>query len=116
LEDVFETLISEILTIMAEGKNLEIRGFGSFKIKTRKKRRGRNPRTGIVVEIPPYKTPTFKISKDGQKAFENKVKEITPEKPTKMVFTAKEPDKEIKELPTESLSIDSIKIAESFSV
>ena len=72
LEVIFETIIDEILTVMAEGKNIEIRGFGSFKVKTKKNRIGRNPRTGKVIDIPAYKSPTFKVSKDGQNNFDKK--------------------------------------------
>ena len=78
LEHIFETFMDEILSVMAEGWNLELRGFGSFKTKIRKEKNGKNPRTGDMVKIPAYKAPTFKFSKHGQKNFENKVKE--PEK------------------------------------
>lgn len=67
-----EQLVDEIFTAMAEGHRIEIRGFGCFKPVTRKKRIGRNPRTGEVVEIPSYTAPLFKFSKEAQKIFDEK--------------------------------------------
>jgi integration host factor subunit beta len=68
-----ELLIDEIFHTMAEGHRIEIRGFGCFKPVTKKKRIGRNPRTGDVVEIPPYTAPYFKFSREAQKIFEEKL-------------------------------------------
>jgi nucleoid DNA-binding protein len=46
------------------GKNIEIRGFGTFKIKPRKARKARNPRTGEEVPVPDRKIPVFKPSNE----------------------------------------------------
>jgi integration host factor subunit beta len=73
LKPIFETFLDEILSIMAEGKRIELRGFGVFKPKDRRRRLGRNPRTGEQVDIPSYKAPTFKFSRDAQKTFEDKM-------------------------------------------
>jgi len=48
-EAVVDGFIMTVITAMKEGKNIEIRGFGSFKIKKRKGRMARNPRTGAQV-------------------------------------------------------------------
>ena len=72
LKPTLEAFLDEVLMIMAEGSRIEIRGFGCFKPVTRKKRVGRNPRTGDVVEIPEYTAPYFRFSKDAQKSFEDK--------------------------------------------
>jgi integration host factor subunit beta len=74
LKPILEIFLDEILGIMAEGYRIEIRGFGCFKPVTRKKRIGRNPRTGDVVEIPPYTAPYFRFSKEAQKTFDEKLK------------------------------------------
>lgn len=77
---VFDTFIDEIMASVAEGSRIEIRGFGCFKPILKKKRIGRNPRTGEVVDIPPYVAPYFKFSKDAQRVFEEKkTKSIQPE-------------------------------------
>ena len=72
---VIETLLDEIMTVLTDDHRIEIRGFGVFRAKTRKSRRGRNPRTGESVQVPSYVAPTFKFSKDGQKIFDNKILE-----------------------------------------
>jgi integration host factor subunit beta len=59
--DAFLTAIKEA---MSEHKNIEIRGFGTFKVRERKSRLARNPRTGDPVEVPPRAVPVFKPSKD----------------------------------------------------
>lgn len=56
VQKVFDT----ILEALAQGKHIEIRNFGVFKVKTRKPRIGRNPRTNIPVPIPERKTVVFK--------------------------------------------------------
>ena len=49
---------------LAEGKHYEIRGFGTFKVKARKSRMARNPRTGEPVPVPDRKVPVFKVSRE----------------------------------------------------
>jgi len=71
LKTILECFLNEILQILSEGKRIEIRGFGCFNTKVRKKRVGRNPRTGQEVLIPKYIAPFFKFSREAQKIFEN---------------------------------------------
>ena len=59
-----DSLIEAISQALTDGKNIEIRGFGSFKVKSRKGRMARNPRTGEQVEVPARDVPVFKPSKD----------------------------------------------------
>jgi integration host factor beta subunit len=59
--DQFLLAISEAL---ARGEHLEIRGFGTFKVKRRKSRMARNPRTGEPVPVPERNVPVFKVSKE----------------------------------------------------
>jgi len=55
----------EVITeALSDANNIEIRGFGSFKVKTRKARKARNPRTGETVDVPERQVPTFKPSKE----------------------------------------------------
>ena len=49
-----------IIEALARGEKIELRNFGVFKIKQRKSRTGRNPRTGQVVPVPPRKVVVFK--------------------------------------------------------
>ena len=53
-----------IVEALARGEKIELRNFGVFKIKQRKSRTGRNPRTGQVVPVPPRKVVVFKPGLD----------------------------------------------------
>jgi len=63
-----ETIVNSVFESMAEvlkrGERIEIRGFGSFQVKIRESREGRNPKTGQVVSIPTKRTPFFKVGKE----------------------------------------------------
>lgn len=72
IKDIFDMFFEEITSIMAEGYRIEIRGFGCFKPVLKKKRMGRNPRTGEQFEIPDTLTPLFKFSKEALKNFNDK--------------------------------------------
>ena len=58
---------------LAQGDNVEIRGFGSLKVKNRPEREGRNPKTGESVHIPAKKYPFFKIGKELYERINQKV-------------------------------------------
>ena len=49
---------------LREGERIEIRGFGSFQVKVREAREGRNPKTGEPVHISAKRTPFFKVGKE----------------------------------------------------
>ncbi|CAN5832909.1 integration host factor subunit beta [soil metagenome] len=61
---VVDAFLNAIKDALAEHNNIEIRGFGTFKVRERKSRLARNPRTGDPVEVPPRAVPVFKPSKD----------------------------------------------------
>jgi integration host factor subunit beta len=63
-EKIVGLLISAITKALADGEKLEIRGFGSFKVKERKARVARNPRTGETVQVPAQRVATFRPSKE----------------------------------------------------
>jgi DNA-binding protein HU-beta len=63
-EAVVDGFITTVIGAMRDGKNIEIRGFGSFKVKKRKSRVARNPRTGAQVTVDEHFVPTFKVSKE----------------------------------------------------
>jgi len=46
------------------GEKIELRGFGSFRLRKREPRKGRNPKTGDKVDVPPKKVPYFKPGKE----------------------------------------------------
>lgn len=72
VKKIVEFFLDEILEDLSKGKRIEIRGFGAFSVKKRNPRIGRNPRTGETVNIPSYKAPHFKFSKEAQNIFDTK--------------------------------------------
>ncbi|MBT8489066.1 MAG: integration host factor subunit beta [Gemmatimonadetes bacterium] len=60
---VVDGFLNAIKLALASGENIEIRGFGTFKVRKRKTRMARNPRTGEPVEVPSRLVPVFKPSK-----------------------------------------------------
>ena len=63
-EIIVETIFESIVKSLRAGDKVEIRGFGSFRTRERKPRIGRNPKTGVRVEVPAKKIPFFKPSKE----------------------------------------------------
>jgi integration host factor subunit beta len=61
---VVDAFLNAVKEALAEHKNIEIRGFGTFKVRERKSRLARNPRTGDPVDVPPRAVPVFKPSKE----------------------------------------------------
>jgi DNA-binding protein HU-beta len=61
---VCDSLLKSIKDSLIDGNHIEIRGFGTFKLKTRKPRVGRNPKTDQKVPVPQRTVPTFKFSRD----------------------------------------------------
>src|SRR4051812_5158273 len=60
---VVDGLLNAIKNAMADHEHIEIRGFGTFKVRKRRSRMARNPRTGDSVEVPAPVVPVFKPSK-----------------------------------------------------
>lgn len=61
---VVDTLLEAVKVALRDKQNIEIRGFGTFKIRERKPRLARNPRTGSPVEVAARPVPVFKPSKE----------------------------------------------------
>lgn len=61
---VVDSFLEAVKTALEGGSNIEIRGFGTFKVKVRKARKARNPRTGDEVPVPDRKVPVFKPSNE----------------------------------------------------
>ena len=62
-EAVITATLDAITAALKEGDKVQLVGFGSFEVKNRAARTGRNPRTKEVVEIPASKVPVFKAGK-----------------------------------------------------
>jgi integration host factor subunit beta len=63
-EVIVNTVFQSITDSLAEGDKVELRGFGSFRIRERNPRVGRNPKSGEKVEVPAKKVPFFKAGKE----------------------------------------------------
>jgi integration host factor subunit beta len=61
---IVDNLLDALCRALSEGKHLEIRGFGTFKVRERRARRARNPRSGSEVMVPAKLVPVFKPSKE----------------------------------------------------
>lgn len=61
---IVECFLDAIAKSLVQGKNIEIRGFGRFKVKEKKARLARNPRTGEMVQIEAGLKPIFEASKE----------------------------------------------------
>ncbi len=63
-ERLVELVFESIIETLNHGEKIELRGFGSFRVRERGARRGRNPKTGAPVDIPAKRVPYFKPGKE----------------------------------------------------
>jgi len=63
-ETIVHTIFDAMTEALAKGDKVKLRGFGSFRIRRRRARRGRNPRTGTRVTVPPKRVPFFKVGQE----------------------------------------------------
>ena len=61
---IVEAALRSIVQALQRGDEVEIRGFGSFRFRNRAPRKGRNPKTGEKVDVPPKRIPYFKMGKE----------------------------------------------------
>ncbi len=64
VERIVATIFDEITDSLAQGRRVELRGFGAFSTRARDPRTGRNPRTGAAVKVDAKKVPYFKPGKE----------------------------------------------------
>lgn len=63
-EIIINGILDGIKETLARGDKIEIRGFGSFRLRSRRTREGRNPKTGATVQVPAKRVPFFKAGKE----------------------------------------------------
>ena len=63
-EAIIEGFFKTVIEALRAGRGIEIRGFGTYKVKKKRARQARNPKTGEQVFVPEHFVPTFKFSKD----------------------------------------------------
>lgn len=60
--DLVEAILEKMSDAMVDGQNVKISGFGSFVLRDKRERIGRNPKTGVEVPITPRRVMTFRAS------------------------------------------------------
>ena len=73
VEVIVNTVLDGIKDALSREDKVEIRGFGSFRIRHRRAKEGRNPKTGETVSVPPKKVPFFKAGKEMRVMVDGKV-------------------------------------------
>ena len=58
------TFLETIIASLCKGEGVELRGFGSFRLRDRQARKGRNPRSGTSIHVPPKRVVYFKLGKE----------------------------------------------------
>jgi integration host factor subunit beta len=73
VEIIVNTVLDGIKDALSREDKVEIRGFGSFRVRHRRAKEGRNPKTGETVSVPPKKVPFFKAGKEMREMVDGKV-------------------------------------------
>jgi nucleoid DNA-binding protein len=76
---IVDGFLDAVCRALSEGRHLEIRGFGTFKVRERRARRARNPRSGSEVMVPAKLVPVFKPSRELKAQVVDGVEVETPE-------------------------------------
>ena len=63
-EAVVNAMFEAMASVLERGQRIEVRGFGSFAVKNRRARQGRNPKTGGLVEVEAKRIPFFRAGKE----------------------------------------------------
>ena len=62
-DEIVQVVLESIIAALHRDEKVELRGFGSFRVRQRGSRIGRNPKTGDRVQVPPKRIPYFKPGK-----------------------------------------------------
>ena len=81
-EVIVDTVFKSIIDALHRGEKIELRGFGSFRLRKREPRKGRNPKTGDKVDVPPKKVPYFKPGKELKELINTRSRTSPPAPPT----------------------------------
>jgi integration host factor subunit beta len=78
-EVIVDAVFESIINALQRGEKIELRGFGSFRLRRREPRKGRNPKTGDRVDVPSKRVPYFKPGKELKELINNKELEKGPD-------------------------------------
>ncbi len=100
-ERLVEIVFESIIETLNHGEKIELRGFGSFRVRERGARRGRNPKTGDPVDIPAKRVPYFKPGKELKELINEGENAGRPEGEGSAVSNAPVSEREIPEFAAE---------------
>lgn len=80
-EIIVDTVFRSVIEALHRGEKIELRGFGSFRLRRREPRKGRNPKTGDRVEVPSKRVPYFKPGKELKQLINREPDAQTPAAP-----------------------------------
>jgi len=75
-EIAVNTVFEAMTQALVKGEGIEIRGFGSFKVREYRGRTGNHPRTGSIIEIPSKRRPFFKVGKELRERINRKGQDV----------------------------------------
>ena len=78
-EGIVDAVFESIINALQRGEKIELRGFGSFRLRRREPRKGRNPKTGDRVDVPSKRVPYFKPGKELKELINSKEVEKVPD-------------------------------------
>ncbi|HZY32088.1 MAG TPA: HU family DNA-binding protein, partial [Candidatus Methylomirabilis sp.] len=81
-EIIVNTVFDSIVDALRKDEKIELRGFGSFRIRQRRSRQGRNPKTGDKVDVPAKRIPYFKPGKELKELINNSAPSSEPAAPS----------------------------------
>ena len=77
-EVIVDAVFHSIIAALHRGEKIELRGFGSFRLRRREPRKGRNPKTGDRVDVPSKRVPYFKPGKELKELINSEDVETAP--------------------------------------
>lgn len=80
VKNILESIMQHMTNNMIEGHSIYLRGFGSFVLKKRKEKKGRNIRSNTAIVIPEHYVPAFKPNQEFADKVRATVKNVKPEK------------------------------------
>ena len=69
VEAIVHAIFDEITATLVRADRVELRGFGTFSVKVREARTGRNPTTGVLISVPKRRSPHFRVGKEMKERF-----------------------------------------------
>jgi len=106
VEIVINTMFQSMTDSLKKGDRIEIRGFGSFSVRHRRARMGRNPKTGVAIQVPPKRVPFFTVGHELRRRINADFNpQATADSSVAQEASPLEPNPAVKDVPTLSPAI-----------